>query len=71
MNRTVAAGAAAALIAMAGIAFVVAGPQRTAERAIAMIGPAAAEDGRATIYFQDPDGKPSNSLTPSKTPDGR
>ena len=32
---------------------------------------AAAEDGHAPIYFQDPDGKPFYSLTPRKTPDGR
>jgi Cu(I)/Ag(I) efflux system membrane fusion protein len=32
---------------------------------------AATEDGRAPIYYQDPDGKPSYSLTPNKTPDGR
>ena len=36
-----------------------------------MVAPAAAEDGRRPIYFQDPDGKPSYSLTPRKTPDGR
>ena len=71
MNRAVAASAAAALIAAAGIAFIVAGPQRPAARAAAMIGPAAAEQNRAPIYFQDPDGKPSYSLTPRKTPDGR
>ena len=71
MNRAVAASAAAAFVAAAGIAFVVAGPQRPAAPAIAMIGPAAAEEGRAPIYFQDPDGKPSYSLTPRKTPDGR
>src|SRR5436305_6243911 len=72
MNRAVAASAAAALIAAAGAAFVVAGPQlRPAVRAIAMIGSAAAEEGRAPIYFQDPNGKPSYSLVPRKTPDGR
>ena len=71
MKRAVVASAAAALIAAAGIALVVAGPQRPAERAIAMVGPAAAEEVRGPIYFQDPDGKPSYSLTPKKTPDGR
>ena len=71
MNRAVVASAAAALIAAAGIAFVVAGPQRPASRAVAMIGRAAAEESRAPIYFQDPDGKPLYSLTPRKTPDGR
>src|ERR1700738_1193393 len=72
MNRAVVASAAAALIAAAGTALVVAGAQRQQPaRAIAMAAPAAAEEGRAPIYFQDPDGKPSYSLTPSKTPDGR
>src|SRR3954468_6735426 len=72
MNRAVAASATAALIAAVGAAFVVAGPQlRPAVRAIAMIGSAAAEEGRAPIYYQDPDGKPSYSLVPRKTPDGR
>jgi Cu(I)/Ag(I) efflux system membrane fusion protein len=71
MNRAVAASAAAALIAAAGTAFVLAGPQRPASPAIAMIGPVAAEEGRPPIYFQDPDGKPSYSLVPRKTPDGR
>ena len=71
MNRAVLAGAAATLIVAAGIA-VVAGVQRQPARAIAMVSPAAAaEQGRAPIYFQDPDGKPSYSLTPMKTPDGR
>jgi len=72
MNRAVAASATAALIAAVGAAFVVAGPQlRPAVRAIAMIGSAAAEEGRAPIYFQDPNGQPSYSLVPRKTPDGR
>jgi Cu(I)/Ag(I) efflux system membrane fusion protein len=71
MNRVVLASAAAALIAAAGTALVVAGAQRQPARAIGMATPAAAEEGRAPIYFQDPDGKPSYSLTPSKTPDGR
>jgi Cu(I)/Ag(I) efflux system membrane fusion protein len=78
MNRAVLASAAAALIAAAGTALVVAGatlvgagaPRQPAS-SVAMVAPAAAEDGRAPIYFQDPDGKPSYSLTPRKTPDGR
>jgi Cu(I)/Ag(I) efflux system membrane fusion protein len=69
MNRALIATAAAALIAAAGTALVVA--QRQPARAIAMIGRAAAEESHAPIYFQDPDGKPSYSLNPSKTPDGR
>ena len=64
------ASAAAALIAAAGIGFV-AGAHRPPASIIAMAGPAAAEEIRAPIYFQDPDGAPSYSLTPRKTPDGR
>ena len=71
MKHAIVASAAAALIAAVSIALVVAGPQRSAERSIAMVRPAAAEVGRGPIYFQDPDGKPSYSLTPKKTPDGR
>jgi membrane fusion protein, copper/silver efflux system len=71
MNRAVLASAAAALIAAAGTALVVAGAPRQPAGTVAMVAPAAAEDGRAPIYFQDPDGKPSYSLTPRKTPDGR
>ena len=71
MNRSVLSGADATLIVAAGIA-VVAGVQRQPARAIAMVSPAAAaEQVRAPIYFQDPDGKPSYSLTPKKTPDCR
>jgi Cu(I)/Ag(I) efflux system membrane fusion protein len=70
MTRPVIACAAAALIAAAGIGFVV-GAQRQEARSLAMAPPAVAEDARAPIYFQDPDGKPSYSLTPRKTPDGR
>jgi Cu(I)/Ag(I) efflux system membrane fusion protein len=69
MNRAVLASAAA-IIAAAGIGFI-AGAQRPTARAIAIVDPAAAEEGRAAIYFQDPDGKPAYSLTPRKTPDGR
>jgi membrane fusion protein, copper/silver efflux system len=71
MNRAVIASAAAALIAAAGTAFVVAGVRRPPAGSIAMVTYAAAEEGRAPIYFQDPDGKPEYSLTPRKTPDGR
>jgi Cu(I)/Ag(I) efflux system membrane fusion protein len=70
MNRPVLATAAAAIIAAAGIGFIAAA-QRPTPRAIAMAAPAEAEEGRPTIYFQNPDGKPSYSLTPRKTPDGR
>ena len=71
MNRAVLASVAAASIAAAGAGLVVAGAQRPPASAIAMISRAAAVEGHAPIYFQDPDGKPSYSLTPKKTPDGR
>jgi Cu(I)/Ag(I) efflux system membrane fusion protein len=70
MNRAVLATAAAAIIAAAGIGFI-AGARRPPARAIAMVVPAAAEEDRAPIYFQDPDGKPAYSLTPRKTVEGR
>jgi Cu(I)/Ag(I) efflux system membrane fusion protein len=70
MNRAVLASAAAALIAAAGIGFVAVAQRRSAP-AIAMVTRATAEEGRAPIYFQDPDGKPAYSLTSRKTPDGR
>jgi membrane fusion protein, copper/silver efflux system len=71
MNRAVIASASAALIAAAGAGLVLAGAHGPPARAIAMITRAAADDDGAPIYFQDPDGKPSYSLTPRKTPDGR
>jgi len=71
MSRLLFASTAAASIAAAGAALVVAGAERPAARAIAVITRATAEEGRAPIYFQDPDGKPAYSLTPRKTPDGR
>jgi Cu(I)/Ag(I) efflux system membrane fusion protein len=70
MNRAVLATVAAAIIAAAGIGFV-AGAQRPTPRALTMAVPAAAEEGRPPIYFQDPDGKPAYSLTPRKTVEGR
>jgi Cu(I)/Ag(I) efflux system membrane fusion protein len=71
MNRAVVASAAAALIAAAGTSALVVRRARQPASTVAMVAPAAAEDGRAPIYFQDPDGKPSYSLTPRRTPDGR
>jgi Cu(I)/Ag(I) efflux system membrane fusion protein len=71
MNRAVIASASAALIAAAIAGLVLAGAQGLPARAIALITHAAADEGRAPIYFQDPDGKPSYSLTPRKTRDGR
>ena len=71
MNRAVIACASAALIAAVGTTFIVASPQRLTTPVIGMVARAAAEETRAPIYFQDPDGRPSYSLTPRKTPDGR
>jgi Cu(I)/Ag(I) efflux system membrane fusion protein len=70
MNRAVLASAAAALIAAAGIGFV-AGVQRQPARAVAIFTPAAAEGNPTPIYYQDSEGKPSYSLMPRKTPEGR
>jgi Cu(I)/Ag(I) efflux system membrane fusion protein len=71
MNRAIIASATAALIAAVGAGLVLVGTQEQPARAVAMITRAAADQGGAPIYFQDPDGKPSYSLTPRKTPDGR
>ena len=71
MNRLGLAGAAAATVAAAVAAFIAGdGPQ---PRPIAnpVVSAAAAADGGAPIYYQDPDGKPLYSLTPRKTADGR
>jgi Cu(I)/Ag(I) efflux system membrane fusion protein len=38
---------------------------------MAVVMPAAAQTSDAPIYYQDPDGRPLYSLTPTKTPDGR
>jgi Cu(I)/Ag(I) efflux system membrane fusion protein len=71
MKRAAVASAAVALIAAAGAGLVVPAAQHLPSRAIAMVTSAAAEGNPAPIYFRDPDGKPSYSLTPRKTPDGR
>lgn len=70
MNRALALGAAAAIIAAAGAALSAGEILRVNPPAGATASAAAAEVG-ATIYFQDPDGKPLYSLAPKKTPDGR
>jgi membrane fusion protein, copper/silver efflux system len=71
MKRAVLMGTVAALCAAAGAAFLTG----ALPRAKPSFGPpamsAAAAEAGATIYFQDPDGKPYYSLTPRKTPDGR
>lgn len=64
------AGAAAAIVAAAGVASTGRGlPLRPATAAIVSVAQAA-EDG-APIYYRDPDGKPLYSATPKQTPDGR
>lgn len=70
MNRALALGAAAAMIAAAGAGFS-AGEILRVNPPAGAITPAAAAEVGATIYFQDPDGRPFYSLAPKKTPDGR
>jgi Cu(I)/Ag(I) efflux system membrane fusion protein len=64
------AAAAAAIAAAAGVAWMAGGALRP-RPADLIASTAAAADGAAPIYFQDPDGKPLYSLAPRKTPDGR
>jgi Cu(I)/Ag(I) efflux system membrane fusion protein len=72
MNRAVVTSVAvAAFIAAAGGGFVAGRAQWSAAGVTGMVTPATAEGSPAPIYFQDPDGKPSYSLNPRKTPDGR
>jgi Cu(I)/Ag(I) efflux system membrane fusion protein len=70
MNRAAAIGAAAAICAAAGASYFAESIPR-ANPFDAKISPATAAESRATIYYQDPDGKPSYSLTPRNTADGR
>ena len=69
MNRAVLAGTAAAFIAAAGGGFIIA--QRPLTHALAVVTPADAQEARAPIYYQDPDGKPAYSLTPKRAASGR
>ncbi|MCG2632966.1 efflux RND transporter periplasmic adaptor subunit [Bradyrhizobium sp. WYCCWR 13023] len=71
MNRVVALGAAAAIIAAAGAAFSAGEILRSKPFAHVATSSATAAEVGATIYYQDPDGKPFYSLTPKKTSDGR
>jgi membrane fusion protein, copper/silver efflux system len=67
-------GAAAAAIVAAVVGGYVVAPHglRLADvGAITAITTAAAQSGGGVIYYQDPDGRPSYSLTPQKTADGR
>ncbi len=66
----VASATAAALIAAAGGALIGGrGPHLEASR-LGLLAPATAADGKP-IYYQDPDGKPFYSLTPTTTAGGR
>ena len=64
--------AVAALIAAAAGGFIAGRAQHPpAETSMAVVTQAAAQSGGTPVYYQHPDGKPSYSLTPMKTPDGR
>lgn len=74
MKRAILAGVAVvAVIAAAGGAFIgVRGHlHSTSASDVALASPAVAQTGGDPIYFRDPDGRPSYSLTPKKTPHGR
>lgn len=63
----------AALIAATGGGFMAGRAQRQPSEipGMAVLTSAAAQEGGAPVYYQDPDGRPLYSLTPAKTPDGR
>src|SRR4029077_8133186 len=69
INRALWAGAAA-IIAVATGAFVASIGLRP-DATPPLVSAARAADGSATVYYQDPGGKPRYSLTPMKAPDGR
>lgn len=71
MNRALALGAAAAMIAAAGAAISAGEILRVNPFATAPITSATAAESGEMIYYQDPDGRPFYSLAPKKTPDGR
>jgi Cu(I)/Ag(I) efflux system membrane fusion protein len=71
MNRAVITGTAVAICATAGAALFADGIPRANPMARPALSFALAADAGATIYYQDPDGKPFYSPTPKKTPDGR
>jgi Cu(I)/Ag(I) efflux system membrane fusion protein len=71
MNRAVIMGTAAAICATAGAALFADGIPPANPVARPALSFALAADAGATIYYQDPDGKPFYSPTPKKTPDGR
>ena len=68
MKRSVLVATAAAVIAAAAVGVI----SRSLVPSGAQTKPGhVMEPAGAAIYYQDPDGKPSYSLTPKKTPDGR
>jgi Cu(I)/Ag(I) efflux system membrane fusion protein len=71
MKRAIALGAAAAICAAAGNIFFAGPIQRAIPFAGTATSSAVASESDATVYYQDPDGKPFYSLAPKKTPDGR
>jgi Cu(I)/Ag(I) efflux system membrane fusion protein len=74
MNRAVIASATVAALIAATAGGFVAGRgqhQSATTSSIAVVSPAGAQTSGAPIYYQDPDNKPSYSLTPKKTSDGR
>jgi membrane fusion protein, copper/silver efflux system len=74
MSRAVFTSATvAALIAAAGGGFITGRAQRQPAETpgMAAVTPAAMPTSGEPIYYQDPDGRPFYSLTPTKAPDGR
>lgn len=71
MKPAVAMGAAAAICAAAGAAFLVGSIPRGNPFVETAMSSAVAAQAASTIYYQDPDGKPLYSLTPKKTSNGR
>ena len=74
MNRAVFTSATvAALIAATGGGYITGRAQRqpTETSGMAVVTAAAAQTSGTPIYYQEPDGRPFYSLTPTKTPDGR
>jgi Cu(I)/Ag(I) efflux system membrane fusion protein len=71
MTRLGLTGAAAAIIAAAGVVFIAGRELRPRPVENLVASTAGAAEAGAPIYYQDPDGKPFYSLTPRKTADGR
>jgi Cu(I)/Ag(I) efflux system membrane fusion protein len=71
MKRAVTMGTVVALCAAAGVGFLAVAVTSANPFSRPAVSLAAAAEGNATVYYQDPDGKPFYSLEPKKTPDGR